>query len=169
MNYADVEIRILERQQDGCPVEFRVNDERHYSGGILDLTTEPPRPTDAHYIDAAYGQKLFTWFFADSKLTEQWQAVRSTYPQRRIRFRIDPDEPRLHQVVWESLCEPPHGDHPQLHLAAACRDPLSLATWRFNRSMADRLLDDRFKCWLSHPPKRTSKKSTSATRIQGWP
>jgi hypothetical protein len=133
MAYADVEIRIREKitrevddQSVSCyPVEITVDGEREFPPGYLDATTQPPNPTDAHYADAEFGQELFGWLFAEQQLSKNWAQIRGAYPQRRLRLRIDADEPGLHQVVWESLCEPPEEKQPQLHLAASSATPFS--------------------------------------------
>jgi hypothetical protein len=133
MAYADVEIRIRERvirevddQPVSCyPVEITVDGEREFPQGYLDAATQPPNPTDAHYADAGFGQKLFAWLFEGQQLKENWAEIRGAYPQRRLRLRIDADAPELHRVVWESLCEPKRKELPQRHLAAGSATPFS--------------------------------------------
>jgi hypothetical protein len=123
--YADVEIRIRKQANGRYPVELRVDTEREFPTGFLDAGSQPPTPTDAHYADSAYGQALFNWFFADDKLKESWAEIRGAYPQRRMRLYIDADEPQLHQVAWEALCEPEDNNRPALHLAATGATPFS--------------------------------------------
>jgi hypothetical protein len=125
LTYADVEVRILKRQGDGYPVEIRVDGEREFPPGRLDAAGPPPAPTDAHYVDDAYGQALFSWFFADAQLKTAWATIRGAHPRRRVRWRIDTDEPALHQVVWEALCEPAEEKQPVLRLASASATPFS--------------------------------------------
>jgi len=125
MVYADVEIRIGAQHNNRYPVEITVNREQEYPPGSLDATTRPPEPSDAQYANAAYGTQLFSWFLADPQLMKNWAEIRGAFPHRRVRLRIAPTAPELHQVPWEALCEPPEAGLPQIQLAAASATPFS--------------------------------------------
>ena len=108
--YADLEIRILERQDAGYPVEITLNADLQYPRGFL--SAELPTGDD---------DTLFAWLFADATLREAWEHARGQHPQRRIRLRIDATAPELHALPWESLRDPATG----LDLAATDATPFS--------------------------------------------
>ena len=115
--YADLEIRILECQDAGYPVEITLNADLQYPRGFL----SPELPTGD-------GAALFAWLFANTALREAWEHARGQHPQRRIRLRIDATAPELHALPWESLRDPATG----LDLAATDATPFSrylAGTW----------------------------------------
>ena len=106
MAYADVEIRIFKRENGRHPAEITVNSEREFPRGYLDAGKQPATPTNAGYADDKYGEALFRWLFADKALSDAWAEIRGAHPQRRVRLRIDADEPELHRAGEGSLCHP---------------------------------------------------------------
>lgn len=119
--YADLEIRILGRQDEGYPVEITVNNEQEFPRGHLDLDFLPWVPTA---VPAEDGERLFQWLFAHDALKTAWAEVRGQYPQRRIRLRIDDAAPELHGLPWELLREKDRGAVAQ-DVAAATATPFS--------------------------------------------
>lgn len=124
MAYADVEIRIFKRENDRYPAELTVNSEREFPRGYLDAGKQPATPTSAGYADDTYGEALFRWLFDDKALSNAWAEIRGAHPQRRVRLRIDADEPELHRAVWEALRDPGDGGLP-LALAITSATPFS--------------------------------------------
>jgi hypothetical protein len=124
MAYADVEIRIFKKENDRYPAEITVNSEREFPRGYLDAGGQPATPTSADYADDKYGEALFRWLFADKTLSNAWAEIRGAHPQRRVRLRIDADEPELHRAVWEALRDPCDGGIP-LALATTDVTPFS--------------------------------------------
>jgi hypothetical protein len=127
--YADVEIRILERQDKGYPVDLTVNFERQYQGLTLDPAQLPPPLSGNPQQD---GEQLFQWFCADVNFVKAWAEVRGAYPNCRLRLRIDATAPELHALPWESLREVRDGQIAQ-DLAASVATPFSrylAGTWQ---------------------------------------
>lgn len=117
--YADVEIRIGQREANGYPVELTLNHEQEFDGGYLDLTiVDWVRTADP----VADGHHLFAQLFADARLHAAWNEIRGQQSQRRVRLRIDADAPELHALPWELLREE---GIPSLHLAASDAVPFS--------------------------------------------
>ncbi len=100
--FADLEIRILERREEGYPVEFTVNDAVEFRRGYLAAEI---LPWVVSYDLAEDGKKLFQHLLADPALKDAWVYIRGRYPQRRIRLRIDATAPELHTLPWELLRE----------------------------------------------------------------
>jgi hypothetical protein len=119
--YADLEIRILEKQEHGYPVEITFNGEQEFPRGFLDPGAQPR-------IDRALpqesGVRLFQWLFAASELQAAWAQARGQHPLRRIRLRIDATVPELHAIPWELLRDAVNGSAPQ-DLAAMEATPFS--------------------------------------------
>jgi hypothetical protein len=120
-NYADPEIRILELQDEGYPVEITFSGEQEFPRGYLKPDVLPWTPS---YSSTEDGEKLFAWLFADDQLKRVWAEVRGQSPLRRIRFRIDASAPELHAVPWELLRDASPGLTPQT-LAADTTTPFS--------------------------------------------
>jgi hypothetical protein len=63
--YADLEIRILERQERGYPVEITFHGDQEFPRGFLDPLTQPQidrsQPQES-------GVRMFDWLFASSEL-----------------------------------------------------------------------------------------------------
>jgi hypothetical protein len=127
--YADVEIRILDKQDAGYPVEMTLNNEQEFPRGYL----EPDfLPWVASASPADDGERLFEWLFDDDRLKTAWAEVRGRQPQRRVRLRIDATAPELHAIPWELLREPGDGGA-SLTMAAAEATPFSrylAGTWQ---------------------------------------
>jgi len=119
--YADLEIRILEQQPEGYPVEITFNNEQQFPRGFLDPAFLPWTPGISASED---GERLLNWLLADPSLKSSWAEVRGQHPQRRIRLRIDAAAPELHTLPWELLRDPVDGGAPQ-DLAAASATPFS--------------------------------------------
>lgn len=127
--YADVEIRILQRQSEGYPVEITVDGAQEFPRGYLDQAFLPWSPSDQPEAD---GERLFTWLCANDALKGAWAEVRSAHLQRRIRLRIDASAPELHAIPWELLCDV-RKDHIPQPLAAMVATPFSrylAGTWQ---------------------------------------
>jgi hypothetical protein len=119
--YADLEIRILERQDEGYPVDITLNSEQQFQRGVLKPGFLPWVPSASPAQD---GERLFEWLFADDRLKTAWAEVRGQAPQRRIRLRIDASAPELHAIPWELLRDTSPGHFPQT-LAADSATPFS--------------------------------------------
>ncbi len=121
MAYADLEIRILEKQADGYPLEMTLDRAREFPRGFLDPGFLPWAPSAS---PAGDGERLFRWLFASEQIRSAWTEVRGGQPQRRIRLRIDAGAPELHDLPWELLRDPGDGAPPE-NLAATAATPFS--------------------------------------------
>ncbi|MGD8584558.1 MAG: CHAT domain-containing protein, partial [Chloroflexota bacterium] len=119
--YADLEIRILEKQQEGYPVEMTLNSEQQFPRGYLDPGLLPWVSSGKPAED---GERLFDWLVADEALKMAWAEVRGQRPRRRIRLRIDATAPELHAIPWELLRDAADGGAVQ-DLAATNATPFS--------------------------------------------
>jgi hypothetical protein len=119
--YADLEIRILEQQEDGYPVEMTLNSEQQFSRGYLDPDFLPWVSAGTAAED---GERLFDWLLSDEALKMAWAEVRGQRPQRRIRLRVDATAPELHAIPWELLRDAVDGV-PAQELAATNATPFS--------------------------------------------
>jgi hypothetical protein len=127
VDYADLEIRILEKQQEGYPVEMTLNSEQQFPRGYIDSEFLPWVSSGSAAED---GAKLFKSLLADEPLKMAWAEVRGQQPRRRIRLRIDAAAPELHAIPWELLRDP--GDD------GAAQDLAAMAATPFSRYMAGR-------------------------------
>ena len=118
MNYADLEIRILQKDANGYPVEITFNGEQEFPRGLLTPDLPPPTPSET------YGQRLFAWLFSSDALKKAWANARGQQPNRRIRLRIDEGAPGLHAIPWEMLQDTNDGGIP-LDLCATDATPFS--------------------------------------------
>jgi hypothetical protein len=125
--YADLEIRILEKQQEGYPVEMTLNSEQQFPRGYIDSEILPWVSSGKAEED---GTKLFKSLLADEALKTAWAEVRGQQPRRRIRLRIDAAAPELHAIPWELLRDPGDDGAPQ--------DLAAMASTPFSRYMAGR-------------------------------
>ena len=124
--YADLEIRILKREDAGYPVELTLNHERQFERGYV-----APQEWVAGASPEADGRKLFEWLFADEPLKTAWARAQEQRPQR-IRLRIDREAAELHIIPWELMIEPGEGKLAH-HLASAAATPFSrylTGTWQ---------------------------------------
>ncbi len=121
-DFADMEIRILERTKRGYPVEITLDGERQFSRGYLASAELLRVPSVSPQVD---GERLFNCLFGDSQLKVAWNQARVLYPQFRIRLRIDAEAPELHSVPWELLRDPGAGLRPPQDLAASPASPFS--------------------------------------------
>ncbi|HSG17707.1 MAG TPA: CHAT domain-containing protein [Anaerolineae bacterium] len=119
--YADLEIRILEQQAEGYPVEMTLNSEQQFPRGFLDPGFLPWVSAGTAAED---GENLFNWLLSDEALKMAWAEVRGQRPHRRIRLRIDATAPELHAIPWELLRDAGEGMVAQ-DLAATSATPFS--------------------------------------------
>jgi hypothetical protein len=119
--YADLEIRILEQQEEGYPVELILNSEQEFPRGYLSSALLPWVSSASPADD---GERLFEWLFADDRLKAAWAEVCGQNPHRRVRLRIDAAAAELHVIPWEVLREPVDGSLTQ-DLSAAASTPFS--------------------------------------------
>jgi hypothetical protein len=121
MAYSDLEIRILEKQPEGYPVEITLNGVQEFPRGFLDPGFLPFVATISSFDD---GERIFRWLFADEKLGTTWAEIRGSQPLHRIRLRIDAGAPELHALPWELLRDPGDGGTPQ-DVASSTATPFS--------------------------------------------
>ena len=100
--YADLEIRILEREPKGYPAEITLKGEQYSPRGYLVPGLLPWVPTADPEAD---GERLFRSLLAGDTLAAAWAQVRGAHASRRLRLRIDDSAPELHTLPWELLCE----------------------------------------------------------------
>jgi hypothetical protein len=100
--YADLEIRILELQPQGYPVEITLNGEQQFPRGYLDPDLLNWAPTIDPQAD---GERLLRSLLAGEQLVSAWAQARGTHATRRLRLRIDASAPQLHALPWELLGE----------------------------------------------------------------
>ena len=122
--YADLEIRILEQQAEGYPVEMTLNSEQQFPRGFLDPGFLPWVSAGTAAED---GENLFNWLLSDEALKMAWAEVRGQRPHRRIRLRIDATAPELHAIPWELLRDAGEGMVAQ-DLAATSATPATRFT-----------------------------------------
>ena len=137
IEYADLEIRILERQPAGYPVEITFSGEQEFPRGYLAPNVLPWVSSASPTED---GERLFGLLFADDMLKTTWAQVRGQNHYRRIRLRIDDSAPELHAVPWELLREVGPGFVPQTWAANAAT-PFSrylAGQWRPGRPIQSR-------------------------------
>jgi hypothetical protein len=121
--YADLEIRILDRQAAGYPVELTLVG-RQFPRGFLAPDALPlPWPPSAD--PTADGERLARWLLADPQVKEAWDKASGLDGRCRIRLRIDVAAPELHAVPWE-LLRLPAGPGAAAHdLAASDKTPFA--------------------------------------------
>lgn len=85
MAYADLEIRVLKKEDAGYPVEITFNGDQEFPQVHLSANFPAIDPADP----AGTGHRLFTWLFADPHLATSWAQACGQQGQRRIRLRID--------------------------------------------------------------------------------
>ena len=83
-DYADLEIRILERQEEGYPVEMTLDGEQEFPRGYLDPEGLPLAPSLSPAED---GARLFACLLADERLKTSWAEMRGQAPQRNAAGR----------------------------------------------------------------------------------
>jgi hypothetical protein len=119
--FADLEVRILQRRDQGYPVEITLEKSLEFRRGYINpQAVEGWRPDLSLEED---GWHLFDLLLADPQVRSAWAEVRGRYPQRRIRLRIDAEAPELHALPWELLREEREGG--PINLAAAEATPFS--------------------------------------------
>jgi WD40 repeat protein len=121
--YADLEIRILDRQAAGYPVELTVAG-RQLPRGFLNPAALP-LPWVASADPAADGERLMRWLLADPAVKEAWDRANGLDGYCRVRLRIDAAAPELHVVPWELLRRPAGPGMSAHDLAASAKTPFS--------------------------------------------
>jgi hypothetical protein len=113
MLYADLEVIVQRLPAGGYAIDMRFRAE---PGDIdRDLALNVPVNLDRALLlgDAldpeAYGRALTGMAFADQRLREAWITARTSAEARelplRIRLRLDPADPDLHGIRWETVYE----------------------------------------------------------------
>jgi CHAT domain/SIR2-like domain len=97
---ADLEVRILQRQDAGYPVEITLAGQQEFPRGYLAADVLPWASSGDLASD---GQQLLDKLLADAALRSAWAQVRGQAPKYRIRLRIDATAAELHTVPWELL------------------------------------------------------------------
>jgi hypothetical protein len=121
VDYVDLEVRILKKEENRYPVEITFNGDLEFPRGML--SAKLPVLT-AGFASPEDGEALFQWLFSDEALKTAWAKARGLRPLRRIRLRIDEDAPELHQIPWELLRDSGEGGV-ALDLAAMDATPFS--------------------------------------------
>jgi hypothetical protein len=121
--YADLEIRILDHQAAGYPVELTVAG-RQLPRGFLDPAALP-LPWVPSADPAADGERLLRWLLADPAVKEAWDRANGLDGYCRVRLRIDAAAPELHTVPWELLRRPAGPGVAAHDLAASDKTPFS--------------------------------------------
>lgn len=116
---ADVELRILERDAQGYPVEVTLDMEQEFRRGHLAADAVPD--LDAHGAD--FPAALRDFLLGDPNLSLAWDEIRGRAPRRRIRLRVDP--PELSALPWEMLRERDLDGGPRPPVGASPETPLS--------------------------------------------
>jgi hypothetical protein len=124
--YADLEIRILDHQAAGYPVELAVAD-RQLPRGFLDPAALP-LPWVHSADPAADGERLLRWLLADPAVKEAWDRANGLDGYCRVRLRIDAAAPELHTMPWELLRRPAPAWQPTTWPPRT--KPPSPASWR---------------------------------------
>ena len=97
---ADLEVRILQRQDAGYPVEITLAGQQEFPRGYLAADVLPWAASGDPVAD---GQQLLDKLLADAALSNAWAEVRGQASKRRIRLRIDATAAELHTLPWELL------------------------------------------------------------------
>ena len=135
--FANLEIRILERQAHSYPIEMSLDGQRQFQGGYLAADLLPWCPGPSAIEDSRH---LSSWFFADSRLRQHWAEIRGLSRQRRrIRLNIDRAAAELDALPWELLSENQEADNFK-PLAADADTPFSrfiAGEWNPGQPLAD--------------------------------
>ncbi len=94
--YIDLEIHILQKTEQGYPVQLRLDSNHEFSGGYLesDFATWKSR-------DSA-GESFWAKFLSDQKIRDAWNRAIGLKLNHRIRLWIDAEAPELHVLPWEA-------------------------------------------------------------------
>ncbi len=117
LDFADLEIRLFEKTDSHYPIELSLNHAQQFEGKA---GSELPEWLDGESA-ATFGEKLFQWLLADTKIRDGWNRLRGQFPQRRVRLRIDEDALELQGIAWEQLRDTVE----ELDLAASGATPFS--------------------------------------------
>ena len=155
--YADLEIRILEKQERGYPVEITFNRDQEFPRGFLNRAAPPLDPASPQES----GCRLFQWLFGAPELTAAWAQARGRYPLRRVRLRIDSTAPELHAIPWEMLCDP--GDGSARHTLAA------MDSTPFSRYIRRGVAAGKSNCQTADPHSRGHRGALEFRRLPAHP
>jgi hypothetical protein len=103
--YADLQIRIFEKGDQGYPVEI-TSEGREFPRGYLAADIVPWVPTVWLEKD---GERLFNRLIHDPRLRSAWDTMVGARPNRRIRLRIDHAAPELQPLPWELMRDTTQG------------------------------------------------------------
>ncbi|MEM7028186.1 MAG: AAA-like domain-containing protein [Chloroflexota bacterium] len=102
IEFTNLEIRILGRQEKGYPVEITVNHQRQDVKGFLSTDLLPWVPSASPQED---GIRLFEALFAEPSLQQAWAELRGKYPRRRILLHLDDTVSELYLLPWEMMID----------------------------------------------------------------
>gem|GEM_PF-458441 len=113
-SYSDLEIslRLQETGRYTADLSFRTED----GPAAAELDSDVPVALDraalhAHALDPrAYGRALSDMLFGDARMREAWATATGIAAgmgaRLRLRLRLDRDAPGLHDLHWETICDP---------------------------------------------------------------
>src|SRR5688572_19849674 len=107
--HADLEVRIFDRvppQGSAGKSLYRIEltlDHAQECSGLADLDDLAPWDAITNETKEEYGARLFDRLLPEGELRDAWNRMSGQSPLRRIRLRIDPGLPKLHQIQWELL------------------------------------------------------------------
>ncbi len=104
--WADLEIRLFPKTDQGYPVEMTLSGQQEFPRGYLSADVLP-WTAHANGVPAQDGQTLLDFLLADSNLNTAWAQASGQAPQRRLRLRIDANAAELHALPWELLQQGP--------------------------------------------------------------
>jgi CHAT domain-containing protein len=114
--FADLEIHILPRRNEGYPVQITLDGQQDFPRGYLSTDILNWHSNGDSDQDGRY---LFKTLFADNVLSNAWATARGRALQRRIRLWIDVEAAELHALPWELL------QQEQVPLSAQADTPFS--------------------------------------------
>ena len=98
--FADLEIRIFPRREQGYPVEITLDGQQEFPRGYLAADAMRWRSSGDATTD---GQHLFELLLQDEVLRQAWGEAQGRSARRRVRLRIDAQAAELHALPWERL------------------------------------------------------------------
>jgi len=98
--FADLEIRIFPRREQGYPVEITLDGQQEFPRGYLAADAMRWRSSGDATTD---GQQLFELLLQDDVLRQAWGEAQGRSARRRVRLRIDAQAAELHALPWERL------------------------------------------------------------------
>lgn len=98
--FADLEIRILPRREQGYPVEITLDGQQEFPQGYLAADAATWQSSGDITTD---GEQLFDLLLHDDVVRQAWSEARGRSTRRRVRLRIDKQAAELHALPWERL------------------------------------------------------------------